>query len=155
MTNSLMASHAATRVSLSHVHAVEIAPVTSSHVSCSQLTEDSHASKTAVLIVSHVAARVSLSHSQPSAIAVVIASQICWPSSVLVKNQVSAPTTSVIAPTHGLMKRMTEPNSLPTFIRTGPIFQNALKTVPTTPPSLARIGLADLAIPMILSRHLP
>src|SRR5699024_8493037 len=73
----------------------------------------------------------------------------------LVKNHVKAPTTRVIAPTHGLMKRITEPNSLPTFISTGPIFQNALNTVPTTPPSFAKIGLADLAIPIRLSSPLP
>src|SRR5699024_7011754 len=57
--------------------------------------------------------------------------------------------------THGLMNRIAFIKIPATLDKTGITFQNALKTVPTTPPSLARIGLADLAPPIRLSSPLP
>src|SRR5699024_9148770 len=66
-----------------------------------------------------------------------------------------APATNVSAPTHGLINRIAFMKIPATLDKTGMTFQNALKTVPTTPPSFARTGLADLAPPMRLSSPLP
>src|SRR5699024_6950966 len=81
--------------------------------------------------------------------------QIFWPDSVLAKKYPRAPATNVSAPTQGIINRLAFIKIPPTLDRTGITFQHALKTVPTTPPSLARIGLADLALPMRLSSPCP
>src|SRR5699024_7317079 len=80
---------------------------------------------------------------------------IFWPDSVLAKKYPRAPATNVSAPTQGLMNRIAFMKIPATLDRTGVTFQNALKTVPTTPPSLARIGLADLALPIRVSSPWP